>query len=361
MIAYWYPTYDTLLRIGAMISLSRPFDSFLEGDPLSNLGWLFNKDIDGIYFCTLYIFLTGLFFYKHMMDFLPDEKMEWFPILLIVFGLTLSNWANLTYSCMATTFSIYAVEKYKHRYILYIPIIFITYCMHPSLLLILPSSLILQFLFQRGWIRMVMIYVIVLFALYYTLFHGYQFLFDIQNAMYESAVNSFENYTSSDSAWGSGGMNVGVRFWLLIVLTIFIGVVALFYAIKKNTLFKNSYSFSMLIVCFILLINVYDYYTLRERTVLAISIAALSLHMQIYRAGLYNLTVKKLLAFGVIGVFVLSHSISPQGPQAVLISSDKGSSVYSSTFYCPSIMALLDMGSFGYNNEYIKKNRKYGR
>ena len=208
---------------------------------------------------------------------------------------------------------------------------------------------------------MVMIYVIVLFALYYTLFHGYQFLFDIQNAMYESAVNSFENYTSSDSAWGSGGMNVGVRFWLLIVLTIFIGVVALFYAIKKNTLFKNSYSFSMLIVCFMLLINVYDYYTLRERTVLAISIAALSLHMQIYRAGLYNLTVKKLLAFGVIGVFVLSHSASPQGPQAVLISSDKGSSVYSSTFYCPSIMALLDMGSFGYNNEYIKKNRKYGR
>lgn len=172
IIAYWYVAYDTILKFyGVTLKKISHFDNWWDGDPLSTLATICNPFVDYYYFMFVYWMLSGYFFYS-MIAYNYSRKLSFVAIALIIFGLNLTNWANLTYFTLSCTFTIFASEYFKDKILYFIPIICISYLLHPGMLLCLLPSIPLFYLWKLGQLKLSLLYLACYGYFSYLFFHS---------------------------------------------------------------------------------------------------------------------------------------------------------------------------------------------
>lgn len=353
-IAFFYPTYDSLLKMQGIRFDNWEHVEFLSGDPLSNIAIAFNSYVDSVYFVVLYIFLVYFFFYKSIVLNFDNEKLPLSVVVVTLCGIPLRHGADITYSTLATVLALYLSIKYNSKYIYYIPILFICYCCHPFIMLVLPPAMISNWLFNHTKYVCGFVFFAIYGILTYSLFNGFDFSFDLTGLIFEENVRSFTAYTSSDSIWGSAGRVLGLKYALFVFFICMQVGCMLIISLKNKNLFKEM-SFSFMSLCAILLYNCFDFYTFRERSLVALSISAVVLFSKAVSVNAIVGQMKKFFSFTVVAVFLFTFLNFPQ-PRNHLFLNDGWDVSLIGGCLMPSYVSVLDMHDFGYSDSYLNQN-----
>jgi hypothetical protein len=354
-IAFFFPTYDSMLRMRGIRFGKLEWSNFFLGDPLSNIATIFNPYIDSIYFISFYIFLVFFLFYKTIVLNYDDEKLPLSVVFIVLCGLPLRHGADTTYSTLATVLSLYLCSKYNLKYLYYIPILIVSYLCHPFILLVLVPAMVSNWIFVHNKPIFGFLFFLVYGMATYSLFNGFNLSFNITSLLYEEMFIAFNNYTNSDSIWGSAGRNLGLKYTLFvcfICMQFLICAIVVFF--KNKDLFKQM-SFSYMFLSGILLYNCYDFYSFRERSLIALSISATVLFCEAISTNSVKDDIKKFFSLCVIAVWGLSFFAFPQPRYHLFCNEGWDVSIIGGALL-PGIVSVSDMHHFGYSDAYLNQN-----
>lgn len=354
--AYCYPTYDTC---GRLIDIEREFKSMFDGDVITNIIRLLNDFIDS-YYCFFALWLICFFLFCKAIKRNTNEKkaISITTIIACIFGINICNLFSLTYFTFAAVFCLYAFEKYNSKFLIYIPLFFIAYCIHPGVFLILPFAIILNELLKRDLKIIAILYVAVYYVFTKLVLSGaIPALLELLDANNLSNIsNSYLAYTSENSQWGANMIDYGIKgdIWYLLNWTFFAIISILL--LKNINKIKNHFATSVFVIGVVCLINVWGFQTFTERitifTFLAglITAATLSVHKLINRKLTYAI-------YGVVTtLFFLTFLVYPQPNNHLFKNVMKGEEVSLRTTYTPSIALAIGINPLGYDDDFWKEN-----
>ena len=354
--AYCYPTYDTC---GRCVEVGTKRDSIFDGDFLTNIITHFNGFIDSYYFFLLIWLICFVLFCKVITRSTNEvKKISMTTIIACIFGINMCNLFSLTYYTFAAVFSLYAFEKYSGKYLAYIPLLFIAYCLHPAILLILPFAIILHELLKRNHKIVAVIYVLTYYIILKMAMSGSMLMFlDILDSFNLNNISkAFLAYTSEDSQWGANMIDYGVKgnLWYFINFSFF--AIILILALKNIDKIKNRFATSLFIIGAVCALNVWGFQTFTERTVISTFLAGvvvattLSVHKLINRKLTYAI-------YGIVTtLFFLTFLVYPQPNNHLFKNVMKGENVSLRTTYTPSIALTIGINPLGYDDDFWKEN-----
>lgn len=358
IIAYWYVAYDTILKFWGVNSMKYYSNtSLLEGDPLSNIAYLCNSFIDYYYFFFLYWLLSGYFFYTAIYS-QYQNKVSIVGIILLIFGLNLTDWANLTYFTLSCTFAIYMCDRIKNNFKYFIPAIIITYLFHPGMLLCFLPSIPLFYLWKTGALKLSLIYLVLYGYFSYLFFNtGLSFYFLGDNNFVNEHIRAYENYTG-DGIWGSKGIQYGIRgqIWFFSLYTI-LGI-GLYFTCKYFTLLRTKFVTALFIIATITLYNSHHLYTFSERMGIATLLSCIVIFSILDSQKILNQYMKKIVASLVIISYFSSLFMFVQPRNAMFINYEKGYDVSLRSCVVPTALCIFDLHNIGYSDSYLLENSR---
>ena len=348
-----YPTYDTMLKFWAVYFYNN--ESFFDGDPLSNLAHIFNGYLDTFYFLFAYWIAIIVLFYKAVC--LNSKYIPTFVIMMCLVGLTWTNFMNLTYFTFATVFSLFFMEKYKSKYIMYIPVIFVAYLMHPGILLVLLPSIPLYYLFIREKYKIVIFYLVAYYVFLNILFgHGIEL--SSSNLIVANLIDSFNAYTSEDSIWGKNVRYLGLKGDAFDFLQTVLFLLVLYYTVKNIEKIKGYVSVSFFLIALVTLVNVLDFYTFSERVRIVITLSSLVVVSILYFNNLLPQRVRFALASLTALQFVFSNILFVQPRHDLFSNAYTSYDISVRAAYVPSLFLVTGIHTFGFSDSYLLKNSK---
>lgn len=350
-LTYIYPTYDTMLRYWRIHKMD--FISFLDGDPLSNWAYLFNDYIDVYYFFFIYWLIIIVLFYKSLS--FNSKYIPTFIIFLCIVGLTWQYVMNLTYFTFATIFSLYYMEKYKSKYTLYIPILFIAYLLHPGILLVFLPSILLYYLLKMERYKIAILY-LVLYSIFLNILFGSTIDINTNNLFILSITDSFNNYTSVDTIWGKNIRDLGLKGNVFDIIQASLFIIILFYVIKNIHKIKDYVATSFFLIALVTLINILDFYTFSERTRIVATFSALIITSLLYRENLLSERIRLILKGLIIMQFIMSNLLFVQPRQDLFINEYTSYDISVRAAYIPSCLLVMDIHDFAFSDAYLLKN-----
>lgn len=350
-LTYMYPTYDMMLRFWNIHYAD--FTSIMEGDPLSYLASCFSKYLDAYYFFFIYCIAVIILYYKAIS--FNQNNISLFIIVLCIFGLTLTNLMNLTYFTFSTVFTLYYMEKYKSKYVLYIPLIFMAYLLHPGILLVFLPSIVLYFLLKNAKYKLAILYIIVYFVFLRILFQS-TLAINSNILFLTNIADSFNNYTSEDSVWGKNIRNLGLRGDIFDIIQYVISVLILYLVIKNIRKINTYISTSFFIIALVTVVNVYGFYTFSERMRIVAIISSLIIVSLLYIKNLLPNIIRKTLVILIILQFLISNILFVQPRNELFINEHTSYDISIRVAYIPSILLVTNINNFSFSDSYLFNN-----
>lgn len=350
-LTYIYPTYDTMLKYWSIHKMD--FISILYGDPLSNLAYFFNDYIDVYYFLFIYWLIIIVLFYKSLS--FNSKYIPTFIIILCIMGLTWTNFMNLTYFTFATIFSLYYMEKYKSRYFLYIPLLFIAYLLHPGILLVFLPSILLYYLLKKERYKMVILY-LAAYSIFLSILFGSVIDIKTNNLFILSITDAFNAYTSEDSVWGKNIRDLGLKGDVFDIIQASLFIIILFYVIKNIRKIKDYIATSFFIIALVSLINVLGFYTFSERIRIVAIFSALIITSLLYIKKLLSEKIQLVLIGLIIIQFIMSNLLFVQPRQDLFMNEYTSYDISARVAYIPSCLLVMDIHDFAFSDVYLFKN-----
>lgn len=363
ILAYWCPTYDTMGRFGATLNQIE-FSDFFNGDPLLKIVTFLNPIIDA-YYCFAFIWFFGLlFFYKACVQaYGKESKFPTIMIIVLLFGVNVTYICSLTFYTISATFSLYFFEKYSNKYLRYVPLLFISYFLHPGVLMIVPAALCLHYLYNKDYNVLAIVFVVG----YYIIFHmimnsSLPLFYDLLEVnQMDGVLNSFNNYTSDASEWGQNFRDFGIKGVLWdFMLYMFFSVVALLSVISFKRI-KRDFSFACFVIGIVVLINVYGFYTMTERTTIFTYFSALITLIAITKENKVKTFVLNFVMSLVVSLYFLAFMVFPQPRKHFFKDYVDSYFVSGMTFIIPNVLTTFDLHHFGFSDAYLDENNVGGR
>ncbi len=350
-LTYMYPTYDMMLRYWRIHNTD--FISIFEGDPLSHLAFYFNNYFDAYYFLFIYLVVIIILFYKAIS--FNRNNLSIFIIIICIFGLTWNNFMNLTYFTFATVFSLYFMEKYKSKYIIYIPLIFIAYLLHPGILMILLPSILLHYFLKNAKYKLAILYIIVYFVFLRIIF-GSTLAINSNNLFMTNIVDAFNNYTSENSVWGKNIRDLGLKGNIFDLIQ-YVSFVIIFYCSIKNISKINTYiSTSFFIIALVTIVNVYSFYTFSERIRIVAVISSLIIVSLLYVNKLLSNIIRHSLIILTILQFLISNLLFINPRDELFINEHTSYDISIRTAYIPTFLLVTNIHTFSFSDSYLLNN-----
>lgn len=362
ILAYWYPNYDTMGRFAKTLK-QIDHTNILEGDFLMNLIALLNPIIDAYYLFALVWFCGLLFFCNACITaYGREDRFSSVLLIILVFGVNACYIGSLTYYTAAATFSLYIFQRYSNKYIVYLPLLYIAYLIHPGILMVVPGALCLQFLFHRNYNLMAIIFVIIYFILFNRIMNGsFSFFAEIiQDENMDAVLNGYNAYTSEDSVWGKNFQDFGKKgiLWDFLLYAYYIFVAVLSFA--NFSLVKRHFAFACYVIGLIVLINVYGFYTMTERVTIITYLSGLLVLSKIVSTKQVLKFVNSTIIFFVLCLYFLSLLLFPQ-PRRHFFKDPLDSYLISSmTLVVPNIFTTIDLHHLGFSDDYLDENNVGG-
>lgn len=351
-LTYIYPTYDTMLRYWRIHSIH--FISIMDDDPLSYLASIFSEYLDAYYFFFIYWIATIILFYKAIS--FNRNNIPLYVIIISIFGLTWNNFMNLTYFTFATVFSLYFMEKYKEKYVLYIPFIFIAYLLHPGVLMVFLPSILLHYLLKNEKYKLAILYVVVCFVFLRMLF-GSMLAINSNNLFVSNMVDSFNSYTSEDSVWGKNIINLGLKGSIFDLIQYILFVIILYYVIKNIRKINTYISTSFFIIALVAIVNVYGFYTFSERMRIIAIISSLIIVSLLYMNKLlHNIIIRRALIILIILQFFISNILFIHPNRDLFIREYTSYDISIRVAYIPSFLLVTNIHTFSFSDSYLYNN-----
>lgn len=356
IISYWYVSYDTILKfwgIHAMSFFSR--SNWLEGDPLSNIAGLCSPLLDYYYFMFIYWLLSGYFFYTSIYSHYQN-KLSVVGVLLIIFGLNLTNWANLTYFTLSCTFAIFIGERIKNHLILVLPAIFIVYLLHPGMLLCFAPSILLFYLWEKGALKLSFLYLLAYAYASYLFFNTEISLYFLGDSDIASEhIRAYEGYTG-DGKWGSEGLEYGIRGVIWYYSLYLILAIGLFFIYKHFTLLRSKFVSAIFVIAVITLYNSHRFYTFSERMGIVALLSCIVVFSILDSQNMLNQRMKKIIVPLVVVSFFSSVFMFVQPRRDMFINNEDGYEVSFRSFVVPTALCIFDLHHIGYSDSYLLQN-----
>lgn len=357
IIAYWYVAYDTILKFWNVNSMKYYSNTnLLEGDPLSNIAYLCNPFIDYYYFMFLYWLLSGYFFYTAIYS-QYQNKLSIVGIILMIFGLNLTNMANLTYFTLSCTCSIYMSDRIDNNIKNIILAIILIYLFHPGMLLCFLPSIPLFYLWKIGFLKLSLAYLVLYDCFSHLFFNSglSSFLLLGDNDIVNEHIQAYENYTG-DGKWGIEGLQYGIRgqIWFFLLYTT-LGV-GLFLVYKYFMLLRTKFVTAIFIIATITLINSRHLYTFSERMGIAALLSCIVIISVLDSQQILKVRMNKLVVSLVIISYLSSLIMFVQPRKDMFINYEKGYDVSLRSCIVPTALCIFDLHHIGYSDSYLLQN-----
>lgn len=353
-ISYNVFSVDNILRYN-VTQLNENLSWYL-GDPLTNLMRLGTQycHLECSHFFYLYSVLIYIFWYLTLRNCCVKFNK---PIVIIfIFAMILRNAFDLVYYTLSFTLLTYMMSKENfisyNKLVYIIPII---YLIHPGVLLILLPSIILVYIFYKGYKFIYYTYLVVLFFVTYALSYinipltGIPFV--------DTLIESFSSYTGNENKWGVRDLEISgityiIRYYLISSLYFIIFLLTVKYRNRIHQ--KNILS---IFQCSVLMMpGTLQLTTISERNYVILSLTSFLCLVILIQNKIIKFNIKIISIIAIL-VFIFNFFRNSPMKLSGVFKKDTYTEIQIRSYILPSII-LFDYHDFGFSDNFIKNNSK---
>ena len=357
-VTYFYPDYDTFLSFYDSVTSK----GFLSNDLISNMiGFIGIRTGLNFYSVFPLLWLTAiLLYYKSMTNCCEIGKVPFCIFLILIFSLILKNWLDLTYSTLASSIAVFFGTIKNKKFLYFILFFVLVFFIHPGVIMVFLPAAILYFLYKKHFNLSAQLFLIIYAIFTFLLFNAeLVFSFEKDSLLY-GIYNRFVRYVDQQNIWGGIGLEMSFLGYFNIAFTCVFIFVSMFVSFKHRNLLKYNFSYSLLIVGSIALMNSISLWTLRERFFIICIMASVINYTFLIVNNRFSFKYKNILVYSLIVLYTLPIWFHRKTREIIFRDVEATYDISLRTLYVPSILLITDVEDFGYSDKFIISNATFG-
>ncbi len=357
-LTYNFFSVDNSLRYFAANDIEDSF-SWLTKDPLTII-MAYGKEIglESSLFFYIYILATYIIWLSCYTNCKETKTINKIDIMIVISSMILRNAMDLLYYTLSLSTLLFLVSRKEKinlkDYLYIIPLIFI---LHPGVLFFLLPSIGLYYILNSSTKRRNnIVYFLYLGGVYIaSALITHISIPTTGIAIIDTLNASFNHYTNNENKWGIRTTELsGITFFIQYYVISFFYAIIFIITLYKRDRIKQKFILAIFQIAFIMLPNFWNFVTLSERLLVALSLTSCLCIVMLIQTKAINIRLK-YIAWIYIFIFSFNLFRATRMELSGVFKNKSYNEIVLHSYYVPSIL-LFDYQSWGFSNKFIESN-----